>query len=50
MKIFLGDFHTKGGTDNTFKPATSNENLHEISNELLHLKISNCQEYKNPIP
>jgi hypothetical protein len=32
MKIMLGDFNAKVGTEDTFKPTTGNGSLHEISN------------------
>jgi hypothetical protein len=32
MKISLGDFNAKVGTENIFKPTIGNETLHEISN------------------
>jgi hypothetical protein len=31
MKILLGDFNTKLGTENIFKPTIRNESLHEKS-------------------
>jgi hypothetical protein len=33
MKILLGDFNTKVGKENIFKPTIGNESLHEISND-----------------
>jgi hypothetical protein len=33
MKILLGDFSTKVGREDIFKPKIGNESLHEISNE-----------------
>jgi hypothetical protein len=33
MNILLGDFNAKMGREDTFKPTTGNEGLHEISNE-----------------
>jgi exonuclease III len=33
MKILLGDFNTKVGREDIFKPTIGNENLHEISND-----------------
>jgi hypothetical protein len=33
MKILLGDFNTKVGRKDIFKPTLRNESLHEISNE-----------------
>jgi hypothetical protein len=33
MKIMLGYFNAKLGRDDIFKPAITNENLHEISND-----------------
>jgi hypothetical protein len=32
MKILLGDFNANVGREDTFKPTTGNESLHEISN------------------
>jgi hypothetical protein len=33
MKILSGDFNTKVGRENIFKPTTGNESLHQDSNE-----------------
>jgi hypothetical protein len=33
MKILLGDFIAKVGSENIFKPTIGNESLHEISND-----------------
>jgi hypothetical protein len=33
MKILLGDFNTKVGREDIFKPITGNENLREASND-----------------
>jgi exonuclease III len=33
MKILLGDFNTKVGREDIFKPTTENERLHEIGND-----------------
>jgi hypothetical protein len=33
MKILLGDFHTKVGREDIFKPIIGNESLHEASND-----------------
>jgi hypothetical protein len=33
MKILLGDFNTKVGREDIFKPTIGNESLHEISND-----------------
>jgi hypothetical protein len=33
MKILLGDSNAKVGREDTFKPTTGNESLHEISND-----------------
>ena len=33
MKIILGDFNTKVGRENIFKPTTGNESLHQDSND-----------------
>jgi hypothetical protein len=33
MKILLGDFIAKVGTEDIFKPTIGNESLHEISND-----------------
>jgi len=33
MKIVLGDFHTKVGRENIFKPTIGNESLHQNSND-----------------
>jgi hypothetical protein len=33
MKILLGDFNAKVGTENIFKPTTGNESLHDTSND-----------------
>jgi len=33
MKILLGDFSAKVGRENSFKPTTGNENLHQDSND-----------------
>jgi hypothetical protein len=33
MKILLGDFNTKVGWEDSFKPTIWNESLHEISND-----------------
>jgi exonuclease III len=32
MKILLGDFNAKVGSEDIFKPTIGNESLHEISN------------------
>jgi hypothetical protein len=32
MKILLGDFNAKVGREDTFKPTTGNESLHQESN------------------
>jgi hypothetical protein len=32
MKILLGDFNAKVGSEDIFKPTVENESLHEISN------------------
>jgi hypothetical protein len=32
MKILLGDFNTKVGQEDTFKPIIGNEELHEVAN------------------
>ena len=33
MKILLGDFNTKVGRENIFKPTVGNESLHQDSND-----------------
>jgi len=33
MKILLGDFNAKVGTENIFKPTNGNESLHQDSND-----------------
>jgi hypothetical protein len=33
MKILLGYFNNKVGTEDIFKPVIGNENLHEIGND-----------------
>jgi hypothetical protein len=33
MKILLGDFNVKVGTEDIFKPIIGNESLHEASND-----------------
>jgi exonuclease III len=33
MKILLGDFNAKVGSEDIFKPTTGNESLHQISND-----------------
>jgi hypothetical protein len=33
MKILLGDFNTKVGMEDIFKPTIGNESSHEISND-----------------
>jgi len=33
MKILLGDFNTKVGRENIFKPTVGNESLHEDIND-----------------
>jgi hypothetical protein len=33
MKILLGDFNAKVGTEDIFKPKIGNESLHETSND-----------------
>jgi exonuclease III len=33
MKILLGDFNTKVGQEDIFKPTIGNDSLHEISND-----------------
>jgi hypothetical protein len=33
MKILLGDFKTKVGKEDIFKPTIGNESLHQISND-----------------
>ena len=33
MKILLGDFNTRVGRENIFKPSTRNESLHQDSND-----------------
>jgi hypothetical protein len=33
IKTLLGDFNTKVGREDIFKPTTGNESLHEISND-----------------
>jgi exonuclease III len=33
MKILLGDFNSKVGREDIFKPTIGNESLHEISND-----------------
>jgi hypothetical protein len=40
MKILLGDFHTKVGGEDIFKPT--------IGNESLHIKKSDSQKYSVP--
>jgi hypothetical protein len=33
MKILLGDFNSKVGREDIFKPTVGNESLHEVSND-----------------
>jgi hypothetical protein len=33
MKILLGDFNAKVGSEDIFRPTIGNESLHEISND-----------------
>jgi hypothetical protein len=33
MNILLGDFNSKVGRENIFKPTIGNDSLHEISND-----------------
>jgi hypothetical protein len=33
MKILLGDFNAKMGTENKFKPTIENDSLHQVSND-----------------
>jgi hypothetical protein len=54
MKILLGDFSVKIGTEDLFKPKTRNESLHEISNDK-EIRVVNfahpqsyCQKYDVP--
>ena len=49
MKILLGDFHTKVGRENIFKPTIGSESLHHDSKDsgvrivnLRHIKKSSC--------
>ena len=46
MKILLGDFNTKVGRENKFKPTTENDSLHQVSNAN-GVKIVNFVTSKN---
>jgi hypothetical protein len=46
MKILLGDFNAKVGTEDIFKSKIGNESLHEISNDN-GVRIVNFDESKN---
>jgi hypothetical protein len=46
MKILLGDFNTKVGREDIFKPTVGNESLHEISNDN-GVKLVNFATSKN---
>jgi hypothetical protein len=46
MNILLGDFNAKVGRENTFKPTTRNESLHEISNDN-GIRVVNFSTSKN---
>ena len=55
MKILLGDFSTKVGRENIFKPTIGNESLHEDSNDnglrivnFAKSKKSSCYEHDVP--
>jgi hypothetical protein len=40
MKILLGDFSTKIGREDTFKPTAGKESLHKIINDNGHVDIA----------
>jgi exonuclease III len=40
MKILLGDFNSKVGREDIFKPTVGNESLHEISNRVVNFDTS----------
>jgi exonuclease III len=46
MKILLGDFNSKVGRENVFKPTIGNESSHEISNDN-GVRVVNFATYKN---
>jgi hypothetical protein len=46
MKILLGDFNAKVGTEDIFKPTIGNESLHEISNDNV-VRVVNFATSKN---
>jgi hypothetical protein len=48
MKILLGDFNTKVGREDIFKPTIGNESLHEISNDN-GVRVVNLATSKNLI-
>ena len=48
MKILLGDFNAKVGTENIFKPTNGNESLHQDSNDN-GVRIVNFTTSKNVV-
>jgi hypothetical protein len=46
MKILLGDFNSKVGREEIFKPTIGNESLHEISNDN-GIRVVNSATFKN---
>jgi hypothetical protein len=46
MKILLGDFNGKVGTEDIFKQTIGNESLHEINNDD-GVRVVNFSSYKN---
>jgi len=48
MKIMLGDFNTKLGRENIFKPTNKNDNLHQDSNDN-SVSIKHYVTSKNPV-
>jgi hypothetical protein len=48
MKMLLGDFNTKVGRENIFKPVIGNESLHEASNDN-GIRVVNFATLKNLI-
>jgi hypothetical protein len=46
MKILLGDFNTKVGREDTFKPTIRNESLHQDSNDN-GVTVVNCATSTN---
>jgi len=57
MKILLGDFNSKVGKENIFKPTIENESVHQVSTDngviivnCATSKKSSCQEHDVPAP